>query len=159
LASSKKKPRLGDELIEDNRKARHEFEILEDFEAGIMLQGSEVKSIRDHHVSLKEAFCQFRGDELYLLQAHIAEFPQAHARNHLPLRPRKLLLHRRQLDHLFDAVQQQGLTIVPLTMYVKDRRIKLKIGLARGKKVHDKRAAIKEREQKREIQRALRDHE
>lgn len=159
LAKGKKPAQLGDELIEDNRKARFEFEILEELEAGIMLQGSEVKSIRDHHVSLKEAFCQFRGTELFLLQAHIAEFPQAHARNHLPLRPRKLLLHRRQLDHLHDAVQQQGLTIVPLAMYIKDRRIKLLIGLARGKKVHDKRASIKDREQKREIQRALRERE
>jgi SsrA-binding protein len=157
LARSKKKRQLGDELIEDNRKARHEFEILEELEAGIVLQGSEVKSIRDHRVSLKEAFCQFRGDELYLLQAHIAEFTQAHSRNHPPLRARKLLLHRRELDHLHDAVKQQGLTIIPLAMYLKDRHIKVLIGLARGKKVHDKRAAIKEREQKREMQRAARE--
>lgn len=159
MAPGKKKLQIGDELIEDNRKARFEFEILEEFEAGLMLHGSEVKSIRDHRVSLKEAFCQFRGDELFLLQAHIAEFAQAHARNHLPLRPRKLLLHRKELDHLFIAVQQQGLTIIPLTMYIKDRRIKLLIGLARGKKVHDKRAVIKEREQQREMQRAVREQE
>jgi SsrA-binding protein len=157
LARRKKKRQLGDELIEDNRKARHDFEILEELEAGIALQGSEVKSIRDHRVSLKEAFCQFRGDELFLLQAHIAEYTQAHARNHPPLRPRKLLLHRRELDRFHDAVKQQGLTIVPLAMYLKDRRIKVLIGLARGKKVHDKRAAIKEREQKLEMQRATRE--
>ncbi len=157
MARGKKKRQLGDELIEDNRKARHEFEVLQELEAGIMLQGSEVKSIRDHRVSLREAFCQFRGDELFLLQAHVAEFTQAHARNHPPLRPRKLLLHRRELDRLKDAVKQQGLAIIPLAMYLKDRRIKVLIGLARGKKIHDKRAALKEREQKREMQRAMRE--
>ena len=159
MARSKKKRQLGDELLEDNRKARHDYEILEELEAGVVLVGSEVKSIRDHRVSLKEAFCQFRGDELFLLQAHIAEFTQAHARNHPPLRARKLLLHRRELDHLREAVKHQGLTIVPLAMYLKERRIKVLIGLARGKKVHDKRASIKEREQKLEMQRAKREHE
>ncbi len=157
LLAKKKKAKLGDELLEDNRKARFDFEIHEEFEAGIVLHGSEVKSIRDRRVSLKEAFCQFRDGELFLLQAHIAEFAQAHARNHPPLRARKLLLHRRELDRLHDAVQQQGLTIVPLALYLKDRRIKVLIGLARGKKVHDKRASIKEREQKREMQRAIRE--
>jgi SsrA-binding protein len=155
--AKKKKAKLGDELLEDNRKARFDYEILEELEAGIMLEGSEVKSIRDRRVSLKEAFCQFRGDELFLVQAHIAEFPMAHARNHPPLRPRKLLLHRRELDRLHDAIKQQGLTIVPLAIYLKNRRIKLLIGLARGKKVHDKRASIKEREQQREMQRAVRE--
>ena len=153
----KKKRKLGDELLEENRKARFHYEILEELEAGIALLGSEVKSIRDRRVSLNEAFCQFRGDELFLIQAHVAEFTQAHARNHPPLRPRKLLLHRRQLDRLHDAIKTQGLTIVPLALYIKDRRIKLLIGLARGRKVHDKRAAIKERDQKREMQRALRE--
>jgi SsrA-binding protein len=157
LARKKKKRQLGDQLLEENRKARHDYLILEELEAGVSLWGSEVKSIRDGRVSLKEAFCQFRGDELFLMQAHIAEFPQAHARNHTPLRARKLLLHRRQLDRLHDAVKTQGLTIVPLAMYLKDRRIKVLIGLARGKKTYDKRASIKEREQKREMQRALRE--
>ena len=157
VLAKKKKVKLGDELLEDNRKARFDFEILEELEAGVVLHGSEVKSIRDRRVSLKEAYCQFREDELYLLQAHIAEFTQAHARNHPPLRARKLLLHRRELDRLHEAVQQLGLTIIPLAMYLKDRRIKLLIGLARGKKVHDKRASIKERETKREMQRAVRD--
>ncbi|MCA9701673.1 MAG: SsrA-binding protein SmpB [Myxococcales bacterium] len=159
MARKKKKRQLGDELLDENRKARHDFEILEELEAGVALEGSEVKSIRDGKVSLKEAFCQFRGDELYLMQAHIAEFPQAHARNHAPLRARKLLLHRSELDRYHEAVKQQGLTIVPLAVYLKDRRIKLLISLARGKKVHDKRAAIKEREQKLEMQRAIRERE
>lgn len=158
MAKKKKKRKLGDEVLEENRKATHDYEILEELEAGVALQGSEVKSIRDGRISLKEAYCQFRGDELFLLQAHIAEFPQAHARNHPPLRARKLLLHRRELDKLHDAVKTQGLTIVPLVVYLKSRRIKILIGLGRGKKVHDKRAAIKERDQKREMQRALREH-
>lgn len=158
MAKKKKKRKLGDEVLEENRKATHDYEILEELEAGVALQGSEVKSIRDGRISLKEAYCQFRGDELFLLQAHIAEFPQAHARNHPPLRARKLLLHRRELDKLHDAVKTQGLTIVPLVVYLKSRRIKILIGLGRGKKIHDKRAAIKERDQKREMQRALREH-
>jgi len=157
VSRKKKDQQLGDELLESNRRARHEYEILEELEAGLMLQGSEVKSIREGRVSLKEAYCQFRGRELFLLQAHVAEFPQAHARNHPPLRARKLLLHTKELEHLASAVQMQGLTIVPLAMYVKGRRIKLLIGLARGKKLHDKRATIKERDEKREIQRAIRE--
>lgn len=159
LARKKNKRQLGDELLEDNRKAKHEYELLEELEVGIALQGSEVKSIRAGRVSLKEAFCQFRGNELFLLQAHVAEFPQAHMRNHTPLRPRKLLAHRRELDRLQEAVTQQGLTIVPLAVYIKERRIKLLIALGRGRKLHDKRAAIKDREQKREMQRAIREHQ
>ncbi|MFV8755438.1 SsrA-binding protein SmpB [Nannocystaceae bacterium ST9] len=157
MSRKKKDQQLGDELLESNRRARHEYEILEELEAGVALQGSEVKSIREGKVSLKEAYCQFKNGELFLLQAHVAEFPQAHARNHPPLRPRKLLLHRKELDHLAEAVAQQGLTIVPLAMYVKGRRVKLQIGLARGKKLHDKRASIKERDEKREMQRAIRE--
>jgi SsrA-binding protein len=157
VSRKKQDQALGDELLESNRRARHEYEILEELEAGIMLQGSEVKSIRDRKISLKEAYCQFRGRELFLLQAHVAEFPQAHARNHTPLRPRKLLLHAKELEHFAASVHQQGLTIVPLAMYVKGRRVKLLIGLARGKKIHDKRAAIKERDEKLEVQRAIRE--
>jgi SsrA-binding protein len=141
-----------------NRRATFDFEILERFEAGIELLGSEVKSIRDAKMSLGEAFCQFRGPELWLVQAHIGEYPQAHMRNHDPLRARKLLLHRKELDRLAETVARDGLTVVPLQLYLKDGRFKLEIGLARGKKVHDKRAALKEREQTREIQRAIREH-
>lgn len=139
-----------------NRKAKFEYEIIERLETGLQLFGSEVKAIREGKCSLAEAFCQFYGDELYLVQAHIAEYTQAHARNHEPLRRRKVLLHRRQLDRLFEQVQQQGLTLIPLSLYAKDHFIKLELGLCRGKKVHDKRASIKEREQKREMDRALR---
>jgi len=145
-------------VLVKNRRATFEFEILERYEAGMVLVGSEVKSIRDGKASLTEAYAQFQGDELYLLGMHIAEFPQAHQRNHPPLRPRKLLLHRRQLDKLHDAVKTAGLTLVPLQLYLKDGRIKLELGLGRGKKAHDKRASIKEREQRREVSRVLREH-
>lgn len=141
-----------------NRRALHNYAVIERLEAGIELYGSEVKSIRDNKASLAEAYCQFKGDELFLYQAHIAEYTLAHARNHATVRPRKLLLHRRELDRLHDAVQLQGLTIIPLKLYAKGGMIKLEVALARGKKVHDKRAAIKERDQKREMDRAKREH-
>ncbi len=140
-----------------NRRATFNYEIIDRFEAGLVLVGSEVKSIRDGKVSLTESYAQFRGDELFLMSVHVGEFPQAHRRNHEPLRPRKMLLHRRQLDKLHDAVKTSGMAIIPLQLYLKDGRIKAEIGLGRGKKVHDKRAAIKEREQKREVQRILRE--
>lgn len=141
-----------------NRRATFNFEIIDRVEAGIVLVGSEVKSIRDNKISLTESFAQFQGDELYLMGAHIAEFPQAHQRNHLPVRARKLLLHRRQLDRMHEQVKQAGLTIVPLQLYLKDGRIKVELGVGRGKKSHDKRASIKEREQEREVRRAIREH-
>lgn len=144
--------------LAQNRRAGFEFEILERLEAGLVLKGSEVKSMRDGKLSLAESWAQFEGEELFLLGAHVAEFPQAHRRNHEPLRPRKLLLHRRQLDRLHEAVQQAGMTIVILQIYLKDGRIKAEIGLARGKKIHDKRASIKSREQQREVRRAMREH-
>lgn len=145
-------------VFAQNRRATHEYQVLERHEAGIELQGSEVKSVRDGKVSLAEAYCQFQGDELFLLQAHIAEYTLAHARNHPPIRPRKLLLHRAELDKLREAVTLGGLTIIPLTVHAKGGLIKVEIGLCRGKKVHDKRAAIKERDEKREVARAMREH-
>lgn len=145
-------------LFVQNRRATFEYEVLERHEAGLMLMGSEVKSIRDSKVSLAEAFCQFAGNgELFLLQAHIGEYPLAHHRNHVPLRPRKLLMHRRELEHLADLVAHQGLTLIPLDLHSRAGKIKLALALCRGKKTYDKRASIKEREQKREIDRAIRE--
>lgn len=144
-------------IFVQNRRATFEYEVLERLEAGISLVGSEVKSIRDGRVSLGEAYCQFQGDELFLYQAHIGEYTQAQDRNHLPLRARKLLLHRRELDHLVEAVDHAGLTLIPLALVARSGRIKLELALCRGKKSFDKRASIKDREQKREIQRALRE--
>ena len=136
-----------------HRRATFEYEGVERFEAG-----SELKSVRDGTCSLAEAFCQFQGDQLYLLPAHIAEYTLAHARNHPTIRARRLLLHRSELDRLHDAVQQQGLTLIPLSLYAKSGLIKLELALCRGKKLHDKRATIKEREEKREMDRARREH-
>ena len=158
MAKSSQTKGRSDGLVAENRRARHDFEIQDELEAGIVLLGSEVKSIREGKISLGESFCQFHRGELFLVQAHVAEYPLAHQRNHDPLRSRKLLLHRRELERLQDAVKLDGVSIVPLAIYLKERRIKLKIGLGKGRKAHDKRAAIKEKEQKREMRRALRDH-
>lgn len=144
-------------VFAQNRRATFEYEVLERLEAGIQLFGSEVKSVRDGKCSLTEAYCQFMGDELFLLQAHIAEYTLAHARNHPAIRARKLLLKRSELDRLHEAVQQQGLTLIPLALYAKTGLIKVELALCRGKKLHDKRASIKEREEKREMARAIRD--
>jgi len=158
-AKKKGKAPPGSTLLVKNRRATHNYEILDRFEAGLVLQGSEVKSIRDGKISLAESYAQFRAEggvnELWLLGAHVAEYPMAHMRNHDPVRARKLLLHRRELDRLLESVTQGGLTIVPLSMYLKEGRIKLEIGLARGKKAVDKRNAIKERDTKRELDRAM----
>lgn len=144
-------------IFVQNRRATFEYEVLERYEAGLALMGSEVKSIRDGRVSLGESYCQFQGDQLFLYQAHVGEYTQAHDRNHLPLRPRKLLLHRKELDHLLESVDQAGLTLIPLSLVARSGRIKLELALCRGKKTYDKRASIKEREQKREIERAIRE--
>lgn len=141
-------------ILAKNRKATHDYHVLERYEAGIVLVGSEVKSIRDGKISLKEAYASFSRGELFMHAAHISEYRQAHARNHEPLRERKLLLHRRELDKLRDAVAKEGLTLIPLSVYLKDGRIKVELGLCRGKQMHDKRASLKERELKREMDRA-----
>jgi SsrA-binding protein len=142
-------------VLAQNRKALFNYHVLERFEAGISLMGSEVKSIRDGKISLAESYAAFTGSELFMLGAHVAEYEQAHQRNHDPLRRRKLLLHRRELDKLHDAVSKQGLTLIPLSVYLKDGRIKVEIGLCKGKQAHDKRQSIKERDQKKEMRRAV----
>lgn len=147
----------GDQLLEANRRAKFDYEILRELEAGIVLCGSEVKSVRDGKISLAEAFCQFERGELYLHQAHIAEYPLAHRRNHPAMRRRKLLLHRRELDKLERDVSNSGMAIIPLSVYVKNRHIKVAIALGRGKKQHDKRHTIKAREHARDMDRAIRD--
>lgn len=141
-------------MLTKNRRATHEYEVLQRHEVGIALQGSEVKSIRAGRVSLTEAYAAFVQDELYLMAAHVSEYEEAHRRNHEPVRRRKLLMHRQELDKLAEAVHKQGLTLIPLSLYLKDGRVKVELALVRGKQTHDKRASIKEREQKREIARA-----
>jgi SsrA-binding protein len=142
-------------VITTNRKARHEYHIEEILEAGIALTGTEIKAIRGGRVSIQEAFVQPRGDELWVLGMHIGQYEPAHRDNHEPLRPRKLLLHRREIDNWADAVQVRGYTIVPLRLYLSDGLAKLEIALARGKRLYDKRQDIAKRDAKRKIDRAL----
>jgi SsrA-binding protein len=141
-----------------NRKARHNYEILETFEAGIALLGSEIKSVRESRVSLSEAYVKALHNELWLVGAHIAHYEAASYMGHEPTRPRKLLMHRKEIRFLLVKLAEKGLTIVPLRLYIKERKAKLEIGLARGKKLYDKRETIMRRENEREIERTLKKH-
>ena len=144
-------------IIADNRKARFNYEIGEVFEAGIALTGSEVKSLRAGKASIGESYADARGGELWLVNANIAEYLQAGRFNHAPKRPRRLLLHRRQINKLSGAVEREGMTIVPLKLYFNEKgRAKIEIALARGKKLHDKRETEKKRSWERERGRLLR---
>ena len=142
-------------VVATNRKARHEFFLLETYEAGIALQGSEIKSVRAGQISLAEAFVRIDGQEAWLEDAHIAPYDQASRNNHEPRRPRKLLLHRAEIHRLWNEVRQKGVTIIPLSVYIKDGRAKVEIAVAKGKKLYDKRAEIAKRDAKREIERQL----
>ncbi len=140
-------------LIATNRKANFEFFLLEHFEAGIALKGTEIKSIRAGHVSLSEAYIQTDGNEAWLVNAHIAPYDPASRFNHDPKRARRLLLHKREIRKLWDSVRQKGVTIIPVKLYLKDNRAKLDIAIAKGKKLYDKRADIARKDVEREIQR------
>ena len=139
--------------ITRNRKAYHNYFVDDEYEAGIVLLGSEVKSLREGKVHLKDAYARFEDKELYLVNAHISSYSHATHKNHEPERHRKLLLHRRELNRLKTKVDQAGYTLIPLSLYFKDSHVKCKLGLCRGKKLFDKRQSIKEREHKREIAR------
>ncbi|RUA17099.1 MAG: SsrA-binding protein [Clostridia bacterium] len=142
-------------IIATNRKARHEYEIIETAEAGIALTGTEIKSIRERQVSLKEGFATIKGGEVWLMDVHIAPYKHGHRDNHDPRRPRKLLLHRNEINRLEGKLTEKGWTLIPLKMYLKNNRAKVEIGLARGKKKYDKRKAIAERDAQRDIERAM----
>ena len=147
----------GEKLVASNRRAHHNFEILETHEAGLVLQGTEVKSLRASRADLKESYARIDGTEAWLLGLHISPYAQGNRANHEPLRPRKLLLHRGEINRLLGKIMEKGLTLVPLRLYFKQGRAKVEIGLARGRKTLDKRHAIREREETREVQRALRE--
>jgi SsrA-binding protein len=147
----------GEKLVASNRRAHHNFEILETHEAGLVLQGTEVKSLRASRADLKESYARIDGTEAWLLGLHISPYAQGNRANHEPLRPRKLLLHRGEITRLLGKVMEKGLTLVPLRLYFKQGRAKVELGLARGRKTLDKRHAIREREETREVQRALRE--
>lgn len=156
MAKKKNNPAGGGSTIALNKKARHDFFIEERFEAGVALEGWEVKSLRAGRVQLKESYVLVKESEAWLFGAHVS--PLATASTHIspdPLRTRKLLLHRKELDTLIGAVERKGYTLVPLALYWKRGRAKLEIGLAKGKKQHDKRAVEKERDWQREKQRIL----
>lgn len=152
----KKKPSAGN-VVAQNRKARHDYEIEETFEAGLVLIGSEVKSLRQGQASINEAYADAKDGELYLLNAHIPEYAAAKHFGHQPRRPRKLLLHRREIAKLIGAVRQKGMALVPLSIYFNNRGIaKVSLALARGRRKADKRAALKAQEWKRDKERLLR---
>jgi SsrA-binding protein len=146
-------------VVSTNRKARHDYELLDTYEAGLALMGSEIKSIREGRVNLREGYVQVRGDELWLVNVHIAPYDQAGDYGHDPLRPRKLLLHRKEINRIISRVQERGLTIVPTVMYLTRGLAKLEIALARGKKRYDKRETLRKRSSERQIKRALRERE
>ena len=151
-----KKKADSDKAIAVNRKAYHDYHVLEHIEAGLVLTGTEIKSIRDGRVNIRGAYAKPQGEELWLVDAHIATYHAGGISNHDPARPRKLLLHKDQMTSLIGNVRQKGLTIVPLRLYIKKHVAKVELGLVRGKREYDKRRAIIDRDKDREAQRALR---
>ena len=144
-------------VVATNRKAFHEYEIHDTFEAGLVLRGTEIKSIRAGRASLQEGYVAIEGNEAWLMNVHIAVYEPASRQNHDPKRRRKLLLHRREIDRLASRVKEKGYTIVPLRLYLKDGRAKVEIGLARGKRQYDKREAIARRDSQRQVDRAIKE--
>jgi len=144
------------EPIARNRRARHDYQILDTWEAGIVLTGSEVKSLREGKANISDAYGIVQGGEVHLLNLHISPYEKASHFNHEPTRTRKLLLHRREIRKMIGAVERQGLTLVPLELYFKKGMVKVALGLGRGKKLYDKRADEKKRDDDREMQRAVR---
>ena len=142
-------------IICDNRKARFDYQIQEKFEAGISLMGTEVKSLRNGKANLTDAYAEIRDNQAYLVQAHIEPYDKGGYVNHEPKRRRKLLLHRQEISKLIGKTQAKGLTLIPLKLYFKNGYVKVELGLGVGKKAHDKRKTIKEREVKRELDRAI----
>lgn len=156
MASGKKKPgREGERVVAQNRAASHDYFLLEKYEAGMELHGSEVKALREGKASLRESYGEVRRGELWLERCHIPAYAAAGFFNHDSLRPKRLLLHRREIDRLAAETRQKGLTVVPLRIYFRNGRAKCEVALAKGRKVHDRRAAERERESKREASEAL----
>jgi SsrA-binding protein len=147
----------GRKVIAENRKARHDYHIVERVEAGVVLTGTEVKSLRDGGGNIRESYAQLRDGEMYLVGANIAPYRQGNIANHEPVRDRKLLLHRREIEQLGAKVAQRGMTLVPLALYLTNGKVKLELGLARGKEGVDKRQAIAERDARRQMERAVKE--
>lgn len=147
----------GEKIICTNRQARFDYHIEEDFEAGLVLQGTEVKSLRDGRANLKDSYASIDGGEVYLYNCHISPYPNGGYANHEPERPRKLLLHNREIRRLTGKTQERGLTLIPLRLYFRRGKVKIEMALARGKKQYDKREDMKRRDADREIERAFKD--
>ena len=154
MTENREKPPV--KVVATNRRARHEYQILETFECGLALQGYEVKSIREGRVNIADGHAAFRGNEAFVENMHITPYSHGDLRLIDPLRVRKLLLKRKEIDYLFGKVKERGLTLIPLKLYFKGPRVKLEVGLARGKKLYDKRHDIAERDARRDIERATR---
>jgi SsrA-binding protein len=146
---------MAEKLIAENRRARHDYTFVEQFEAGLVLTGTEVKSLRDGRAVLAGAYADVRDGEAWLHGAEIAVYENGNRANHDPTRSRKLLLHRREIDRLYGQVREKGLTVVPTRLYFKDGRVKIALALARGKDVRDKRQTLVDRDAKRQMERAL----
>jgi SsrA-binding protein len=140
-------------IIAENRKARHEYTIEETIEAGMVLLGTEVKALRGGRANLKDSYAKIKDGEVFVLQLHISPYPFAYYGNHDPLRPRKLLLHQAEINKLYGKVNEMGYTLVPLQLYFKKGKAKLKLGLAKGKKLYDKRESIRKRDENRDLDR------
>jgi SsrA-binding protein len=151
--------RRGDRVVTTNRRALHDYHILESIEAGLVLTGTEIKSIRDGKATIAEAYARLDNGELWLIGSNIAPYAHGNRANHEPGRPRKLLVHKRELARLREAIEQKGLTLIPLRLHLKRGRAKLDVGVARGKKLYDKRVAEADRQSRRDVERALRDRE
>ena len=147
----------GVKVAAQNRKAYHDYFILERFEAGIELCGTEVKSIRAGTLNLKDSYCTIKDGELFVRSMHISPYEKGNIFNRDPLRPRRLLMHKREINKLLASVQQEGLTLIPLSVYLKDSRVKLELGLCQGKKLHDKRETEAKRGAAREMERAIKE--
>ena len=145
-------------IITENRKARFNYFLVEEFEVGMVLLGTEVKSLRQGRAHLKDAYAKIDNGEVFVHQMHIAQYPFAHYDNHDPLRPRKLLLNKREIKRLYGKVNEKGFSLVPLNIYFKNGKVKMTLALARGKKSHDKRETIRRRDQKRDFERQKKEH-
>ncbi|HKP75854.1 MAG TPA: SsrA-binding protein SmpB [Longimicrobiaceae bacterium] len=152
------KPRSGDRVVARNRRARHEYHVLQTWEAGLVLHGTEVKSLRDGKATLVDAYARMDNGELWLYNMHISPYESANRFNHDPLRPRKLLMHRSELRRLVGEVEQKGLTLVPLDVHFTGGLAKVDLALVRGKKLHDKRDTLRERAVERDMERGFKEH-
>jgi SsrA-binding protein len=151
LASEHKK------ILTENRKARHDYFIDDEYETGIVLLGTEVKSLRLGRINLKDSYAKIKNGEVFVHQMHIGQYPFAHYGNHDPLRPRKLLLHNHEIKKLIGKVQEKGYSLIPVRVYFKNGKVKLSLALARGKRKYDKRESIRKRDEKRDMDRSLKD--